>query len=547
MIKKLYQYSHRIIILLLCSLCVFSAFSQKKNKNKKKAERVDTVYIVKAPPQKTPVVPFRDTIFYIYGNMGSFTSSQRAAAIEDRIRVLEEDHHFEEDSLILGEYSGYLNIMYKGDILVSVDSLQAELSGKTRREIAKAYKDQIISSIHKQRDETSWKRKAFQVAGVIGILVAEYFIFKFIYYLYRRAKVYIRLQRGKRIKGLFGIIDADREVQVFIILLKFVRFLLIIVCLYLGLLVLFKLFPDTKDISDQLLSYVVSPLKSIGRSIRDYMPNLFTIIVIIIIFRYIRKFLRSIAEKIADNKIVFRGFYADWAFPTYNILSVVLFIFMFILIFPYLPKSDSQVFQGVSVFAGIMLSLGSTSIIGNLVAGLVITYMRPFKLGDRIKMGDFTGNVIEKTALVTRIKTPKNEVITIPNSNVMSAQTINYSFSARQYGLILYTPITVGYEIPWQRVHELLLEVARRTENLSKKQKPFILQNALGDFYVEYQLNVYIKDANLMSKVYSDLRQNAQDVFAEAGIELLSPHYRVNRNVDGSDSTIPPIKDEEDN
>jgi len=205
---------------------------------------------------------------------------------------------------------------------------------------------------------------------------------------------------------------------------------------------------------------------------------------------------------------------------------------MFILIFPYLPESDSSIFQGVSVFAGLIISLGSTSVIGNLIAGLVITYMRPFRIGDRIKMDDCIGNVIEKSALVTRVKTVKNEIITIPNSSVMSSKTINYSQSAREHGLILYTSVTIGYDVPWQQVHDLLLKVAYKTDNLSKKQKPFIMQNALDEFYVEYQLNVYTREAEKMNSIYSDLRKNIQDVFGEAGIDLLSPHYRVNKNMD---------------
>ena len=519
-----------LIISILCSSNVFGK-SPRKNSKKNRVEKIDTLYITKIIPEKVPVVPFRDTIFYMYGNIGAFTAKQRVQAIESKIKILEKDFTFDEDSIKLVDYSGYLNLMYKGEILLSVDTIQSEVSGKSKAELAEQFKGKIVESINKQRDETSWEKILIQVAGVAAIIVVEYFIFRLIYYLFRRLRICVWRKRGRMFKGLPEIIDANRQVQFIIIMLKLVRFLLFIVCLYLGLLVLFKLFPNTKDLSDQLLGYVTLPLISIAKSIKNYMPDFFTIIVIVVIFRYVKKFIRSITERIADGKIVFKGFYADWAFPTYNILSVILFIFMFILIFPYLPKSDSQVFQGVSVFAGIMLSLGSTSVIGNLVAGLVITYMRPFKIGDRIKMGELTGNVIEKTALVTRIKTPKNELITIPNSNVMSAHTINYSLSAKEYGLILYTSVTIGYDVPWEKVHELLMEVARCTDNLSKKQKPFILQDSLSDFYVEYQLNVYIKDANLMNKVYSDLRQNAQDVFAKAGVELLSPHYRVNKNI----------------
>jgi len=195
------------------------------------------------------------------------------------------------------------------------------------------------------------------------------------------------------------------------------------------------------------------------------------------------------------------------------------------------------VFQGVSVFIGVMFTLGSTSIIGNMVSGLVLTYMRPFKIGDRIKIGDLIGNVVEKTPLVTRIRTPKNEEVTIPNSNIMSAQTYNYSESARHYGLILHTTAGVGYDTPWRKVHEMLLEAANRTSNLMEKPKPFILQTALDDFYVNYQLNVYVSDADKMALIYSDLHQNIQDVFNEANVELLSPHYHAHR--DGNHSALP--------
>ncbi|MGG5511037.1 hypothetical protein ACPDHD_12385 [Myroides odoratimimus] len=122
----------------------------------------------------------------------------------------------------------------------------------------------------------------------------------------------------------------------------------------------------------------------------------------------------------------------------------------------------------------------------------------------------------------------------------MSAQTVNYTQSAKEHGLILYLTIGAGYHVPWQKVHEMLYEVANRTEHVLKRQKPFILQDQFRDFYVDYQLNVYIKEAKLSAKVYSDLRQHAQDVFAENNIEMVAPHYSVNRVVDGEDSTVPP-------
>ena len=244
-----------------------------------------------------------------------------------------------------------------------------------------------------------------------------------------------------------------------------------------------------------------------------------------------------IAEKVKTGSISLSGFYPDWSMPTFNIIKVILYIFMIILVFPHLPGANSPAFQGISVFLGVLFSLGSTSVIANIVSGIVITYMRPFQIGDRIKMGEFLGNVIEKTPLVTRIKTPKNEIITIPNGNVMSAQTVNYTSSAEKYGLILYKTITVNYDIPWRKVHELLIEAGLNTPNVLSDPKPFVLQIALDDFYVEYQINIYTKEANEMANIYSNLHTNVQDIFIRENIELLSPHYRAQR--DGSDVMIP--------
>lgn len=528
--------SYFFYFLCVLGLLTFSfnpVLAQKKNskKNKKKVEvaKVDTAQVAKIAPGKSPVIPFRDTIFFVYGNIGSFTSKQRADAINERIAKIEEDPFFAEDSMKLMDINGNVNIMYKGDIIMSVDTLQAAFLKSTRSELAQNYLNEILNSIQKQKDETSVRRVAMQVGYTILIIGIQVFIIWLIIKVTRRLRVMIWLQRGKHLKGLVGLIDANRQVYIVIFLLKILRFLIIIFSLYWGLWALFKVFPATMGWADQLWGYVVIPLRAIGKSIVNYLPSLFTILVIIIIFRYIRKFFRSIAEKIAEGKIVVRGFYADWAFPTYNIVSVVLYIFMFILIFPYLPKSDSTVFQGVSVFAGLVISLGSTSVIGNLVAGLVITYMRPFRIGDRVKMDDCVGNVIEKTALVTRVKTTKNELITIPNSSVMNSKTVNYSQSAREYGLILYTTVTVGYDVSWTKVHELLKEAASRTEFVMKDPKPFIQQEALDDFYVSYQLNIYTKEANRMPHIYSELKKHIIDVFDEAGVELLSPHYRANR------------------
>ncbi len=231
------------------------------------------------------------------------------------------------------------------------------------------------------------------------------------------------------------------------------------------------------------------------------------------------------------------GFHQDFARPTFNIVRFILYAFMLVVMFPYLPGSDSPAFQGVSVFLGVLLSLGSSSAINNIIAGLVITYMRPFKPGDRIKIGDITGDVIEKTMLVIKLKTIKNEEITVPNSTVLSSNTINYSSMAKSQGLVLHTTVTIGYDVPWRKMHEALLKAALRTRAVLPAPAPFVWQTRLDDNYVSYQLNVYTHEAEKQNDIYSELHQNIQDCCREAGIEIMSPHYQANR--DGSNSTIP--------
>ncbi|MDE6082114.1 MAG: mechanosensitive ion channel family protein, partial [Muribaculaceae bacterium] len=268
-----------------------------------------------------------------------------------------------------------------------------------------------------------------------------------------------------------------------------------------------------------------------------YIPKLFIITVIWICIRYLIKGLRYISREIEQEKLKINGFYPDWARPTFNIVRFLLYAFMIAMIYPYLPGSDSGVFQGISVFVGLIISLGSSTVIGNIIAGLVITYMRPFKLGDRIRLNDTTGNVIEKTPFVTRLRTTKNEVVTIPNSFIMSSHTVNFSESARQFGLIIHTTVTIGYDAPWRQVHQLLINAARLTPGVLEHPKPFVLETELQDYYPCYQINAYIKEADKYGDIMSALHQNIQDIFNEAGVEIMSPHYYAKR--DGSESTIP--------
>jgi len=515
-------------------------FAQKSGKTTKTSKTTNVIIdTVKTDysKEKAPVVPFQDTLFYIYGHIGSVSAKQRAENIQANIIELEKDYTFASDSFKIEIDGANYLITYKGKTILGINDLQAKVLNKPKEEISKEYLDTISNAINQERERGSWKNILKQVALALLILVVTFYAIKYLNIGCRKLISFIRRHEDKTFDKIKFILDTSRQIYIVVFIVKTIRFVAVLFILYFCLLAFFSLFPETKWLSETLIQYILSPLNIAFTAIKDFIPNLFYILVIFFLFRFLIKAIRVVVEKISDGSLTFKGFYPDWAMPTFSIVKVILYIFMFILIFPHLPGSDSKAFQGVSVFLGILFSLGSTSIIANVVSGIVITYMRPFKLGDRIRMGEFLGNVIEKTPLVTRIRTPKNEIITIPNGTIMSAQTVNYTASAQEYGLILYTTITVDYDIQWRKVHELLIEAALNTPNVLSDPKPFVLQIALDDFYVEYQINVYTREANEMANIYSNLNKNIQDVFNREEIELLSPHYRAQR--DGSDIMIP--------
>ncbi len=287
----------------------------------------------------------------------------------------------------------------------------------------------------------------------------------------------------------------------------------------------------------QFYRFIAEPVKSIGRGLLNFLPNVFYIIVIILIARYLLQILNLLTKDIDEEKLKIKGFHRDWAQPTANIIKILLYAFTLVFIFPYLPGSSSPAFRGVSIFLGVLFSLGSTSAIANIVAGIVITYMRPFMVGDRVRIGESVGDVMEKNLLVTRIRTIKNEDITIPNATIINAHLWNYSKSASSIGIIIHTTVTIGYDVPSKQVVDLLLKAAANTKDLSRESKPFVLQKSLGDFYVEYELNVYTKQPQKMAVLTSDLNNSILEEFNKAGVEIMSPHYSALR--DGNASTIP--------
>ena len=488
-----------------------------------------------------PVIVEGDTLYYLFAKRGGHTPQQRAEMNAAAITELGKRFNLQPDSVYIESSDIVTDLMYGNKVLSSFTDQDGLWEGCSRDQLAAAKRKAIVDQLKVMKDEHSLWQLGKRILYFILVIVGQFLLFKLTIWLFNKLKARIQRLKDTKLKPIsiqdYELLDTQKQVNLLVFLASLLRYAVMLLQLILTVPLLFAIFPQTKDLAYKLFSYIWEPIKSIFLGIVEYIPNLFTIFVIWLAVKYLVRLVRYLASEIQSERLKIGGFYADWAMPTFHIVRFLLYAFMIAMIYPYLPGSKSGVFQGISVFVGLIVSLGSSTVIGNIIAGLVITYMRPFKLGDRIKLNDTTGNVIEKTPLVTRIRTPKNEVVTIPNSFIMSSHTVNFSQSARDYGLIIHSEVSIGYDIPWRKTHQLLIEAALNTPGVVDDPRPFVLETSLQDYYPVYQVNAYIKDANQLAQVYSDLHQNIQDRFNEEGIEIMSPHYIATR--DGSETTIP--------
>ena len=487
-----------------------------------------------------PVVVEGDTLFYLYTKRGGYTPLQRAEMIDAAITQLGRRFTLHPDSVYIESSDIVSDLMYGNKVIASFTDQDGLWEGRSREQLAADKRIVVVKKLKELKEEHSFWQLGKRILYFVLVLVGQYLLFRLTTWLFRKLKVRIQKLKDTKLKPIsiqdYELLDTQRQVNLLIFLSNLLRYVLVFLQLLITVPLLFVIFPQTKGLADTIFSYIWNPVKDILVGIVDYIPNLFTIFIIWYAIKYLVRFVHYLSREIEAGRLKFGGFYPDWAMPTFHIIRFLLYAFMIAMIYPYLPGSRSGVFQGISVFVGLIVSLGSSTVIGNIIAGLVITYMRPFKLGDRIQLNDTTGNVIEKTPLVTRIRTPKNEVVTIPNSFIMSSHTVNYSSSAREYGLIIHSEVTIGYDAPWRQVHQLLIEAALNTPGVIDDPRPFVLETSLSDWYPVYQINAYIREADKLAQIYSDLHQNIQDRFNEAGVEIMSPHYMAMR--DGNESTI---------
>ena len=487
-----------------------------------------------------PVVVEEDTLFYFYSKRGGYSPSQRALMAQEILTELSRRFNLEPDSVTIDPSDNVSDIMYGNTVITSFTDQDALWAGMPQDSLALKNRLIIVEELKKLKAEHGFWTLVKRIVFLILIIIAQYFLFRFTKWIFSKIRLRIVAMKDIKLHPImvqgYELLDTQKQVNLLLIACNISFYIVVALQLLISVPLIFYIFPQTEALAYELLGYIWNPVKGIIIGIIDYIPNLITIIIICYAIHYLIKLLRYLSKEIATERLKIRGFYPDWALPTFNIVRFLLYAFLVAMVYPYLPGSDKGVFQGISVFVGLIISLGSSTVIGNIIAGWVITYMRPFRKGDRIKLNDTVGDIIEKTPLVTRIKTAKNEIVTVPNSFIMSSQSVNYTNSARKFGLILHAEVTIGYDVPWRLVHRMLIEAALKTPGIMEDPKPFVLETGLNDWYPVYQINAYTRESHRMAAIYSDLFQNIQDRFNEEGVEIMSPTYIATR--DGNASTV---------
>jgi small-conductance mechanosensitive channel len=300
-----------------------------------------------------------------------------------------------------------------------------------------------------------------------------------------------------------------------------------------------RLFPATEALSSQYFDFVTAPIVALWRAIVGYFPKALEILVNTALALVSLRFLHLFFRALEIGAVKIPGFYRDWADPTYKLLRGLVLIFLLIRVFPLLPGADEQAFKAVSLFVGALVTLGSTAAVGNAVAGIVLIYTRAFQLGDWIRVGQTTGEVQKKTLLVTRLLTVANEQVTIPNGEVLRDHVVNFTPAATRGRLGLTTTVTIGYDVDWRTVNELLLKAAAATPELSSDPPPTVFQTGLDDFAVSYTLRVFTGGPPPLARIHTALQRNVLDEFHRAGVEIMSPSFSVLRQ--GDQQVIPSL------
>ena len=478
----------------------------------------------------TAPVEIDGTVLFRVRGVSSYPAQTRAQLVSDRVIAAAADPAVSVDSLRVVESSGASTVAVDDRVLLGVVEADAALEQVGRTELATAHMRrmrQAIADYRAARTPAALRRAALNTllatlavaAGIVLLL-----------WLWRRLDALLTRRVHARIHSVgiqsFELMRADTIWTALRNALLGLRTLVVLAGTFVYVGYVLSQWPRTRGFSRDLFGFVLRPLQVLGSGLVQNIPQLVFLAVLFFVIRFALKVIRLFFQAVERGTVSLSGFDAEWAQPTYKIVRIAIVALGLIVAYPYIPGSESAAFKGVSLFLGVVFSLGSSSAISNIIAGYMMTYRRAFKVGDRVRIGEAFGDVIEMRLQVTHLRSLKNEEIVIPNSQILSGEVRNYSSLARADGLILHTEVGIGYETPWRQVEAMLLTAAARCAAPGQEPpRAFVLMKKLGDFAVTYELNVYCRDVKSMMPLYTNMHRHVLDVFNEYGVQIMTPAY----------------------
>ena len=518
--KTVRSYFLMVIVAVISTCFSINIYSQQNSS--------ESPFISESTLKVAPVKLDGRILFNVRG-ISSFPAQERAAKIGERIKNIAETDSILVTKLKLVHGKDYSTISIGEKDIVSIFDADAEIEGIERNLAALVIGKKIGSAINKYRYDRS---KPVILKNITQAVISSFVLIIILFIVIRLSKR-INNALQNRIKARidsvenisFNLIKSNQIWKGFHVLFNTTRNVLIITIIAVFINYVLSLFPWTNSFAVYLLNIITDPIINLGTSFVLYIPKLIFLIIIYFITKYVLKIIKLFFSGIESGGILIKDFHPEWAISTFKIVRAFIIAFAIIIAYPYIPGSDSVAFKGVSVFIGVLFSIGSSGFIGNLIAGYSMIYRSAFRKGDFIEVEGQTGFVEEQQLLVTRLRSLKNEEIILSNSILLNSKIINYTVKAKEKGVILHTVVGIGYETPWRQVDAMLKLAANRTEGLLKDPPPFVQKMVLADFAVNYEINAYCKDVDRMKKIYSLLHENILDVFNENNVQIMTPSY----------------------
>jgi len=493
-----------------------------------KKQRQEEIKRIYSKANGAPIRLDNDTLYTIYVSLGFYSPLERSEYIEKKLHKLVELPVFKPDSLKIKPHDDLLMITYQGEWIQAISGEDALLAHLTKEELANSLRGDILRGIDQYREEHSMQKRLMRIGELVLLVMAITILFYILNFLFRKLKKLLLKQSvfktGIKVRN-YQILNKEKINYILTRIISLIKLIIFFIVIFSSIPIALKLFPSTQLWAEKLLNLLLEPLTEIGNAIVKYLPNLVVIGIIILIARMILQLMRYFLYEIERGALKIKGFYKEWAKPTYNIVRILFLCFVFIVIFPYLPGSGSSAFQGVSIFLGLLISLGSSSTISNGIAGIFITYMRAFRENDWIKVGDLIGMVIHKDSLVTRLRTINNEEVTVPNSTILTSSTMNFSSIGRTNGLVITTQVKVRYDARLEEVDATLIAAAQATKGITDRITPYIYHISLNELNATYEINALTFEPQNMYVIKSDLIKNIYNAFRERNIELTSIEF----------------------